>query len=137
MRIPVGRALKSLRFCHTALFRLPCRNFEALERTGEYVVRYADGAEETVPVKYNGNIICLNTAYAEPLPQQFYRHRGYVGTWQADPVFEGKDGDGRDLLVLGLDWENPRPEAVIADISFRAARPDLSVTVLAELQAEE
>lgn len=137
VRIPVGRALKSLRFCHTALFRLPCRNFEALERTGEYVVRYADGAEETVPVKYNGNIICLNTAYAEPLPQQFYRHRGYVGTWQADPVFEGKDGDGRDLLVLGLDWENPRPEAVIADISFRAARPDLSVTVLAELQAEE
>ncbi len=137
VRIPVNRALKSLRFCHTALFRMPCRNFEALERTGEYVVRYSDGQEAAVPVKYNGNIVCWNTRYAEPLPQQFYRHRGYAATWQADPVYEGKDRDGRDVLVLGFDWQNPHPEKVISEIAFRAAAPDLSVTVLAGLTAEE
>jgi len=132
--IPVGRRCGRLIFSHTTLWNLPRVAFKDSPLIGSYTVRYTDGQTVEIPLEYNSHIQAWNRRYAQPLPQQYYRHVGYVGTWWSDPVYEGKTAEGGDVLVTGLVWDNPRPDAEIASVSFRAAESDVSVPVLACLQ---
>ena len=137
LRIEAGFTCRRLVFSHTTLWNLPRVAWAPLPKVGEYRILYADGEEIGIPVEYNGNILSWDRAYAEPLTAQYYRHQGYVGTWAADPVFEGKDAFGRDVLVTGLSWDNPRPGVPVAEISFRAASSDASRPVLCAVERIE
>ena len=133
--VPVKGTCRRLIFSHTTLWNLPRIAWAALPKIGAYTVRYADGETVEVPVEYNGNILVWNRRYAQPLPQQYYRHQGYVGTWWIDPVFQGKTADGGDVLVTGFVWENPRPEAEIAEVCYHAAASDAAIAVLAAVES--
>lgn len=88
---------------------------------GEYMIRYDDGSEISVPVKYANNILCYDNHYGEPLHHGYYRHNGYIGTWLMDPVVCGWDHNGHRVSFGAFVWENPTPEKKIASISYRPA----------------
>jgi hypothetical protein len=75
-----------------------------------------------------------DSVYGEPMPQEFYRHNGYVGTWFADPTIKGKTHCGKDLLVTAFVCENPEPEKVIAEIEYRAVQNDYCGLMLAGIK---
>ncbi len=102
-------------------------------KIGDYRVRYADGSEAEIPVCYAENVMAYNTSYATPMPQEYYRHNGYVGTWFSDPVLQGKADDGSDLTVYGYVWENPHPEKEIATVTYRPVENDYCGLLLAAL----
>ena len=133
--IPVNAVCRRLVFEHATLWNLPRIAWQPLPAIGAYTIRYADGGSVTIPVEYNGNVLCWNRRYADPLPQQYYRHQGYVGTWFIDPSREGKDGAGRDTLVCALTWDNPDPAREIASVRYDAAQTDAAVLVLAGVSA--
>ena len=52
------------------------------------------------------------------MPQHYYRHQGYVGTWYSDTVYEGYTDSGKPVLILGQVWDNPHPEKAIDKITY-------------------
>ncbi|MEA4824505.1 MAG: family 20 glycosylhydrolase [Clostridiaceae bacterium] len=131
----VNGTCRRLVFEHTTLWNLPRIAWQPLPVIGAYTIRYADGGTESIPVEYNGNVLAWDRRYADPLPQQYYRHQGYVGTWRADPTREGKDSSGRDTLICGFVWENPDPSRVIASVRYDAAQTDAAILILAGITA--
>ena len=98
---------------------------------GKYLVTYTDGTTEEAPVSYSGNVMEWNTRYAEPMMHKYYRHRGYPGTWLADPMLEAKTGNGDDVMTLGSVWENPHPEKTIASVTFHRDENEYATLILA------
>ncbi len=130
-KIKIGAMYDRLVFEHVTLYSAPRIVWVPFEKIGDYVVTYADGSTVLVPVKYAENIMAYNTSYATPMPQEFYRHNGYVGTWFADPVKEGKSERGDDLTLYGFVWENPYPKKKIASVEYRPIKDDYCKVVLA------
>ncbi len=97
---------------------------------GEYTLSYSDGSEWRTKVEYAKNVMKYDTSYAQPYPEAYYRHFGYVGTWYCDPVFKGKTDDGSDLLTMSYIVENPYPEKTVESISYKAAENDVTSVVL-------
>ncbi len=114
--VPVGKKHQRLVFLHATLEKERRVAWAALERIGKYVVRYADGETVELPIEYAGNIRVWNERFAVPMPQQYYRHQGYVATYMSDPVIERKTEDGKDASILGFQWVNPNPEKEIAAV---------------------
>ncbi len=133
-KIKIGAAYERLVFEHATLYSSPRIVWVPFEKIGDYVVTYSDGTSVNVPVKYAENIMAYNTAYGMPMPQEFYRHNGYVGTWFTDPVYVGKSITGDDLTVSGFVWENPYPKKKIASIEYRAIENDYCSLVLAGIK---
>ena len=103
-------------------------------KIGDYVLTYSDGAEVEIPVVYAQNVMAYTTTYAKPMPQEYYRHTGYVGTWFSDPVLQGKTDDGADLTVYGFVWDNPHPEKEIASVVYRPVENDYCGLILAGIR---
>ena len=117
LNINVGENAAGLRFTHTTLNREKRIAWAALAQIGSYTVHYEDGTEVTIPIEYDGNIRCYRYRFAEPLPEPYYRHEGYVCAWYADPVTVGRTADGKPITLYTLDWRNPHPEKKIASIT--------------------
>ncbi|MBR5868973.1 MAG: family 20 glycosylhydrolase [Clostridia bacterium] len=133
-KIAVNGRYDRLIFDHATLHSMPRIVWEPIEKMGDYLIFYADGMVEYVPVKYAENIMAYQTTYAEPMHQEFYRHNGYVGTWFIDPTYRGKDRNGEDLTVGGFVWENPHPEKEIAAIIYHPVETDHCGLILAGLR---
>ncbi|MDD6176169.1 MAG: family 20 glycosylhydrolase, partial [Firmicutes bacterium] len=133
--IPLNTCCRRLILEHATLWNLPRIAWSPLPVIGSYTVRYKDGGTAVIPVEYNGSALMWNRRYAQPLPQQYYRHQGYVGTWALDPAREGKDEAGRDTLICGLVWENPEPDREIAFVRYDASADDAAVLILAGVTA--
>jgi hypothetical protein len=108
--IPVHQRSRALHFLHSA-------GWEAATgaEIGNYIIRYEDGFERSAPIVYAENT---------------WRWWGFPG--QTAPCKAGtalawsgrnsmSDQAGQDLLLFHFRWENPRPEAPIASISFRSS----------------
>lgn len=117
-KFKVGAAYDRLVFEHATIYSAPRIVWTPFAKIGDYIVTYADGSTVSVPIKYAENIMAYNTGYGIPMPQKFYRHNGYVGTWFTDPVYQGKTLQGDDLTVSGYVWENPYPEKKITTIEY-------------------
>ncbi len=115
---------------HTALEKEMRVPNQPLKACGEYTVKYSDGTTFTVPAEYAGNVMKYDSSYGFPFPEQVYRHAGYVGTWFSDPVYEGKDCHGNNVLVMGFVCENPNPDKEVESISYRASEDDIARVVL-------
>ena len=128
--VKIGGAYERFVIEHTTLEREMRVPWQELKLSGEYTLCYADGSKEIVRAEYAGGVMHYNSAYGYPLPEAVHRHTGYVGTWFADPVYEGKTEHGEELLVLGYVVENPHPEKEVEKITYQAAETDISVVVL-------
>jgi len=133
-KIEVGAAYERLVFEHATLHTMPRIVWVPFTKIGDYVITYADGTSAEVPVRYAENIMVYDSVYGQPMPQEFYRHNGYVGTWFADPTYQGKTHCGKDLLVTGFVCENPEPEKVIATIEYRPVENDYCGLMLAGIK---
>lgn len=133
-KIEIGAKYDRLVFEHATAHSAPRIIWVPFEKIGDYVIEYSDGTRVAAPVKYAENIMAYNTTYASPMPQQFYRHNGYVGTWFADPVYRGKTGDGSDVTVTGFVWENPHPEKCISSVEYLPVENDYCGLILAGIK---
>lgn len=119
LNIPVNNCYDRLVFLHATADNAARVAWASLNQVGVYVVRYADGSTLDIPVEYAGNIWYWNKRYAAPMLHPYYRHQGYMATYMADPVVQGKTETGADLLLLGYEWVNPYPDRQLAGISCR------------------
>lgn len=133
-KIEVGASFERIVFEHATINSAPRIVWVPFEKIGDYIVRYEDGSSISIPVKYAENIMAYDTAYAIPMPQGFYRHNGYVGTWFSDPTYQGKDESGADLTVSGFVWENPNPDKKIESIEYAPIDSDWCGLVLAGIK---
>ncbi|UCH34168.1 MAG: family 20 glycosylhydrolase [Armatimonadota bacterium] len=124
--ITVGRRADALMFLHTSA--VPAQRMRHLydrqgvnpTDVGHYIVRYADGGEERIPLVYQSTIADFNSQ---------------VGFVQARALWRGRTASGA-LATLGvLRWDNPRPEVEIESLDFvsaeRQVRPALLAVTLA------
>ncbi len=130
-KIFVGACYDRLVIEHATLNSAPRIVWKPIEKIGDYTVTYKDGTRVEIPVRYAENIMVYNSAYGEPMPQEYYRHNGYVGTWFCDPVYQGKGANGEDITVGGFVWENPNPEKEIDFIEYTPAENDFCGLILA------
>ena len=97
--VPVGAEVRSLYFLQTAAWSV-----EREAPVAEYVVRYADGKEIAIPVRYG---LEVNDWWATRPPSL-----GRVG-WQ------GPNGEAEVALYV-MRWENPQVETPIAGVRMRS-----------------
>lgn len=117
-------------FEHATVWNGPRIAWADFYKVGKYTVTYEDGTAESADVRYAANILKYKSVYADPMKHAFYRHQAYVGTWYSDPVYEGKNAFGEDILITGFVWENPHPEKKIAKIEYTPSEDDLTKLVL-------
>ena len=114
-------------FEHATLNPAPRICWQNLTPVGAYTVTYEDGESVSVPVLSAAGILYVNSHYGVPMPDNYYRHQGYVGTWFADPTHEYYTAEGKPVLLLGQVWDNPRPDVKIASISYTPNKKDYAV----------
>ncbi|MBQ8341951.1 MAG: family 20 glycosylhydrolase, partial [Clostridia bacterium] len=112
----VGKKANGLRFTHTTLYREKRIAWNELVQIGTYFLTYGDGSTAEIPVTYDGNVRCYKYRFGEPLKDKYYRHEGYVCTWESDPVDGGHTADGAPITLYALTWRNPHPEKVITSV---------------------
>ena len=127
--LTVGARYDRLIFEHATLHPAPRIAWKPLCTVGRYTVTYEDGESVDIPVKYAGGILCWRSLYGAPMEQKYYRHQGYVGTWLADPTYEARTAEGEPILLLGQPWDNPRPEKLIAHVTYTAEDGDYAALI--------
>lgn len=135
--VPVEQKALALRFLHGATRRDARIAWNPLVQVGCYTVEYEDGTAIEIPVTYGGNVRYWKDAFAEPLPEKYYRHEGYIAAWDADPVFLGHTADGSPATLYSLYWENPNPEKVIRRVLFRELPESRAGLVLCDILVVE
>ena len=133
-KIAVGAKFDRLVFEHATLHTAPRIVWIPIPKIGDYVITYADGTAHEVPVCYAENVMAYNKPYGEPMLKPYYRHNGYVGTWFADPTYQGKDELGFDTVITGFVVENPNPDKEIAFIEYRPIENDYCGLILAGIR---
>jgi hypothetical protein len=113
-------------FKHSTLTRAPRVAWTDTLKIGEYVITYEDGTSTCCEVKYAKNALTYKSVYGDPMPSNYYRHMGYVGTWFADPTLTGKNLSGDDMTVSGLVFENPNPDKAITKIEYKPQEDDFT-----------
>ena len=132
--VKVGGRYDRLKIEHATLHVAPRHPWQELYVCGEYTVRYSDGTEESFAAEYAGNVYALGARYGEPLPEQYHRHTGYIGTWFSDLTLWEKDGRGEDLTLTAFIWENPHPEKEIEKITYSSREGDFAEVILTSVK---
>ena len=127
----VGGKYDRLIFEHATLNPSPRICWQDLTPVGAYTVTYDDGESVSVPVLSAAGILYVTSHYGLPMPDNYYRHQGYVGTYFADPTYEYRTAEGAPILLLGQVWDNPHPDKIIAKISYEASKDDYAVLLSA------
>ena len=129
--LKLGKAYDRLTFAHATVNRMPRVCWQPLLDVGSYTVTYVDGSEVDIPVKYAGGVLSWNSRHGEPMPQHYYRHQGYVGTWYSDAIYEGYTDEGKPVLILGQVWDNPHPDKTIDKITYTPAKDEYAILISA------
>lgn len=114
--ILVDTRARALRFLHGCAY-----GADRGARVGNYVVRYADGSVEEIPLAFGNNIHAWDDQSTG---------MSYAFAWR------GRGRDGRALGVGDMVWVNPRPEVKIKAIDFIGSDTQASpflVAITAEL----
>lgn len=125
--IPVNRKADALFFLHTARVDQPRNEAERKQKTlyelAKYVIHYADGQVEEVPLHLEVDVDGYRQRRVQPLPgAQIGWTRPYEHT-------------GETAVAYVKQWNNPRPDAVIATIDFVSGKDRRGVPVLLALTA--
>ena len=101
---------------------------------GEYIINYKDGTQEIIEIEYGKNVLSYKTIYGMPQIESCYRHMGYEGTWNVDPVVLGKNVFGETLSTFEFPFDNPHPEKKIKSISYRRDEKEYLTLMLSTLK---
>lgn len=121
--VSVNGLYDSLIFSHAALRRIPRKPWTNLDVVANYVICYADGTEEKVPVTFGGNVGYYYRRQNAPMPHQIYRHTGYVACWLSDSVTAINDQGVPETLYIYEYIPEKKPIASITleqDPNFQA-----------------
>jgi hypothetical protein len=116
-KFQINRTAASLVIEHTALVLLHRAPWVDLPLIGNYVVTYSDNTTASIPVTYGGNVCYWNRRQNAPLEDPFYRHNGYLGTWECDGV-ESTLQNGDIATLYRYEWINPFPEKTISSVEY-------------------
>ena len=123
--VPVNAKLDSLVFLHT------CSMKSVRQKViGRYTVVYEDDSTVDVEAEYGWNIAEWNRRYADPLIHTVHRHAGYIATYTADPLWQGKTATGQDVTFYGYEWINPHSEKTIRAVKVSAGEDTDSALIL-------
>lgn len=103
VEIPIGARAQHLCFLHVTGW--PGRFGEEV---GRYVVRYADGSQETIPLRYAQEIAAWTDAEPPSIDLRW--------------AWRGRTRNGLEVGVVLYCWTNPRPESAIRSIELVSAR---------------
>jgi hypothetical protein len=129
--VEVGAKYDRLIFEHATLNPAPRICWQELFTVGAYTVTYEDSTSVDIPVRSAAGILYVNSEYGMPMPDNYYRHQGYVGTYFADPTYEHRTAEGTPVLLLGQVWDNPHPEKAIATVGYTPAKGEYAVLLSA------
>lgn len=130
--VEVGLAVDGLVFLHSC-----SKNCFRGEVLGRYRINYEEGSSEEELI-YGWHMVEWDRRYARPMSHVVHRHSGYICTYPADPMWQGKDLEGRDVTVYGYFWKNPHPERRVVSVTLEASdRTDSAVLLLALTGAKE
>jgi len=112
--IRINGKAESLVFLHTCVLD----EFQVNLHLADYVVRYADGTERTVPVKGWRQIV---PARKPPVSKTNYEplNAGYIQN--ASRAWVGMNLGGEEIDVQAFEWVNKYPEKPITDVELRMA----------------
>lgn len=111
--VAVNTALDSLILTHTMTRRRTRLPWKKCETVGRYVLRYADGEVEEIPVTVGGNIAHWNRHQNDPLHPKLYRHNGYTATYECDAE-ELRTADGEKVTFYRLEHLLRRGTALLS-----------------------
>ena len=112
--IPVDRKASTLAFLHTFHEGATLKNMENPSGLGlcNYVVHYADGSEETIPVRWLENIANWQKQKLRNLPTARL-------AWTT-PILTN---DKRHTALYSFEWTNPKPDVEITTIDLVSVAP--------------
>jgi len=131
--ITVGKKCDIIALEQASLYPVARVAWKPLKQIGEYKLIYEDGSDASFPVRYGGDVLAWRNLYAEPLPQQYYRHQGYIGTWYADPTTMAHTESGSPVLFLTKAIDNPYPEKIIKEVVYTPATDDTAILILKDI----
>lgn len=134
-RIPVGRQAHSVIVAHRLLDSQLNAGGPLGERTADYVLCYADGERERLPIRERFEIAVVPSGWGQlpflAVPDQKEQLRPrYQGDWSAAGYrqTEGMQANARAYYLWS--WINPRPDQAIEAIEIEAAGPRFLVAAV-------
>ncbi len=119
MGIPVNQRCRGLHFLHATVWSVPRETV-----IGEYVIRYADDSQLTVPLAFGVNV-------SDFVVKEWFQ----FSSAQARIAWEGENPATQDteqmVCLFDLPWQNPRPDVAIGSVDFRSAMTDSAPFLLA------
>jgi hypothetical protein len=79
---------------------------------GRYIVTYSDGSQEHAEIQFGENIANWSHRFGEHITACPY--------W-AEPAWEGRDEQGRPIVLYRYEWTNPHPEQEISTVQLEWA----------------
>lgn len=119
--IPLGQTCRAIHFLHAVGWY--ARDDSAI---GDYVVRYADGVEHTIPIVYGGNTWSWWELDGKSIN---LNHDTTTLAWRGRNPFSSRAG--RDLLLFHFRWNNPRPDQPVASLTFRSRQTQCAPFLIA------
>ncbi|MBE7026238.1 MAG: hypothetical protein E7410_01525 [Ruminococcaceae bacterium] len=101
---------------------------------GEYIINYEDGTSEKIDIEYGNNIMSYKSVYGMPMIESCYRHMGYEGTWNIDPVVLGKNVYAETISTFQLPFDNPHPDKKIKSICYKRDENEYLTVMLSSLK---
>lgn len=101
--VAVSGRFRSLIFHHSSLLQNTRAPWSDLDVVGKYIITYADGTTEAVPLTLHGNVGYRYRRQNDPVTHPFYRHTGYIATYycDSDTAF---DETGRPLTTYRYEY---------------------------------
>jgi hypothetical protein len=116
--IHVGQSCRTLHFLHTCLSPPDCNDGA---QVGAYVVHYAEGTQEVIPLVYGDHVRTWSDVASD------------LG--QASEAWRGLNDNGDFVRLLKFSWRNPHPDLQIQTIDCLASRVEIH-PILFALTAE-
>jgi tetratricopeptide (TPR) repeat protein len=113
--IQIGRKCTRLHFLHSTGWAVSNGTV-----VGWYVLRYADGSSQTLPIVYGQDV----RDWWVGMPEELGIRNGRV-------AWEGKTSSGHPVRIYSRTWENPSPDVEVASIEFTSAMTKCAPFLLA------
>jgi hypothetical protein len=115
--IAVGKSARRIHFLHAAGWSSPIGTV-----IGHYVVHYADGHAQEIPIVYGEDV------------RDWWTQANEAGRGSAEPVWSGPNTtspDGPEVSLYVTSWVNSRPDQTIESIDYRSAMEDAAPFLVA------
>lgn len=132
--IPIHRKAARLHFLHATQYRA-----SQGDRVGAYVVRYRDGSQVEIPIRYGTDVADWWGYPDQVMPETLASKIAWVGKSAAASAYGNEQGIAIVVRLFQMTWRNPHPEREIRSLDMvtgdqaageRAASPFLvAVTV--------